>query len=208
MSTLLLVKASPRIEHSNSNLLADSFVEAWGKSNPNSTLMSRNVGPEHVQGPNQDWISANHTPVAARSAEQNRLLSLSDELISEIHRASHIVIATPMYNFSTPWNLKAYIDLIVRVGLTFSFSEGKGFGPLVSSEKKLLLIWTSAGEYAPGTQFEPFNLLTPYIRNIFAFLGVTNFTEVTAGNQFAPPQIATDSIKQANEQLLTISSTW
>ncbi|PID79265.1 NAD(P)H dehydrogenase, partial [bacterium DOLZORAL124_64_63] len=97
------------------------------------------------------------TPENERDASQQSLLADSDEIIEQILAADRILIATPMFNFSVPWHLKAFIDNIVRVNKTFSFDPEAGFGPLLNPSKKVKVIWTSAGTYEPGTPFHPFD---------------------------------------------------
>jgi FMN-dependent NADH-azoreductase len=208
MSELLLLKASPRGAESITGALGESFAAKWLEANPDAIVNCRDLGPDKVAGPDQAWITANMTSPDARNEDQRRLLEQSDGFIEELHRATHIVVASPMYNFSMPWNLKAYVDNIVRVDKTFSFSPEAGFGPLVSGDKKLLLIWSGAGDYTPGTALAAFDFLTPYIRGVFAFLGVTNFSEIAAGNQFAPPDVAAAAVATSRKRLSLLSPAW
>ena len=62
------------------------------------------------------WVGANFTPADQRSDEQKQLLALSDSLVAELKQADTIVIGSPIYNFSVPSTLKAWIDLVARVG--------------------------------------------------------------------------------------------
>jgi FMN-dependent NADH-azoreductase len=103
-------------------------------------------------------------------------LAISNELIAELQAADHIVIGTPMYNFSTPAILKAWIDHIVRVGVTFSPSyEGLLKG------KKVTVNVASAGVYTPGSYMEGYNAETGYLKQILGFIGLTDVTFVMAG---------------------------
>jgi FMN-dependent NADH-azoreductase len=81
-----------------------------------------------------------------------------------------------MYNFSTPAILKAYIDQIVRVNVTFSPSyEG------LLKNKKAVVIVASAGVYTPGSHTESYNAETGYHKQILGFIGITDVTFVLAG---------------------------
>jgi FMN-dependent NADH-azoreductase len=81
-----------------------------------------------------------------------------------------------MYNFSTPAILKAYIDQIVRVNVTFSPSyEG------LLKNKKAVVIVASAGVYTPGSHTESYNAETGYLKQILGFIGITDVTFVLAG---------------------------
>ena len=107
-------------------------------------------------------------------------LSISNALISELMRADHVVLGTSMYNFSIPANLKAYIDHIVRIGVTFTPSyEGLLKG------KKATIILASGGVYTPGAQAEAYNVATTYLRQILGFIGISDVTVVLAGGTAA-----------------------
>lgn len=206
-NTLLYLSFSPR-EDSVSSGLADSFIEAWKKNNTDAKVIHHALGKNVVDGPNDAWIKANMTPESDRTPEQMQRLAFSDEMIADLHHASHIVIATPMFNFTVPWSLKAYIDLIVRVGKTFSFDPEKGPGPLFDPKKKLLIVRSSAFDYTPGTPTESFDHLTPYLKFVFGFMGITKVESIEAGNQWAGPEAAQASTESALQKLSVLSSQW
>ncbi|WP_197474906.1 FMN-dependent NADH-azoreductase, partial [Oleiphilus sp. HI0079] len=68
-------------------------------------------------------VGAFYTPAEERSDEQNALLEQSDALLAELKEANTLVVATPMYNFGIPASLKAWVDMICRVGETFRYTE-------------------------------------------------------------------------------------
>ncbi|MEC8091369.1 MAG: NAD(P)H-dependent oxidoreductase, partial [Pseudomonadota bacterium] len=94
----------------------------------------------------------------------------SDALVAELQAADDIVIATPMYNFSVPAALKAWIDLICRDKITFTYENDVSRGLL--SNKQATVIITSGGTVA-GTDID---YATGYIRHILEFIGVKDVT--------------------------------
>ena len=126
------------------------------------------------------WIAGAYTPAEQHSPEMKEALRISDELIAELKAADHIVIGTSMYNFSIPAVLKAYIDQIVRLGVTFTSSyEGLVKG------KKVTAILASGGVYAPGSQTEAYNVAGSYLKQVFGFIGMTDVTVLLAGGTAA-----------------------
>ena len=206
-ATLLYINFSPRSE-SVSRRLAEQFINKWSTLHPDARSISKDYGLSPVEGPSDAWIKANMTPPPERTVDQIDLLAVSDGLIADIHRASHIVISSPMFNFTLPWQFKAYIDNIVRVGHTFSFSPDKGFGPLLDPKKKLLLVWASAGEYPPGTPGEAYDHFTKYVSFIFGFMGLIDFRSVNTGNQWGSPEAVELSIENARNDLAAAADTW
>jgi FMN-dependent NADH-azoreductase len=126
------------------------------------------------------WIAGAYTPVEQHSPEMKQALALSNELIAELQQADHIVIGTSMYNFNTPAILKAWIDQVARVGVTFTEQyEGLLKG------KKVTIIIASAGVYTPGAFAESYNAESGYLRQILGFIGLTDVNIVLAGGTSA-----------------------
>ena len=120
MPNLLSVIASPRGEYSISTTLTTEFVNAWKSNHPDGNVVSRDLFKTNLPFVDMPWIAGAYTPAEQHSPEIAEAIAISNELIAEWQAADHIVIGTPMYNFSTPAILKAYIDHLVRVGVTGS----------------------------------------------------------------------------------------
>lgn len=112
------------------------------------------------------WIAASFTAYGKRSATQSELLSFSDRLIDELNWANHILLTTPMYNFSVPATLKAWIDLVCRAGVTFSCDEDGSVGLL--SYKSAEIIVTTGG-VALGSELD---FVSEYLKRVFSFIGI------------------------------------
>lgn len=140
------------------------------------------------------WLAANFTLADNRTDVQRETLALSDSLITEIKQADTIVIGSPVYNFSVPAVLKAWIDQIARVGVTFKYTPDGPVGLL--SGKRAIIVIASGGtpvgsdiDYASG-----------YLKHIMGFIGITDVTIIAAdalGNDAdAKIAAANDDIKQ------------
>jgi len=95
---------------------------------------------------------------------QRLYLSTSDELIEELQAANTVVIGAPMYNFSIPSSLKAWIDQIVRIGKTFGYGPNGHQGLL--GKKSVVVITARGGAYEKGTTREALDFQEPYLRHI------------------------------------------
>ena len=126
---------------------------------------------------NQAWVSANFTEQAARSEAQNLILANSDELIAELLWADVLVIASPIYNFSVPSALKAWIDQVCRAGLTFNYTENGPVGLL--SDKRAILVISSGGVPVDSAV----DFATPYLRQVLNFIGISDIQTVRADQQ-------------------------
>ena len=183
MPKLLHIDSSPLYGRSVSRQLTGAFVTEWEASHSDGTVIDRDLTATPIPPINAEWVGAAYTPEASRTLQQTQLLALSDTLIEELEQADEYVFGVPMHNFSVPSVLKLWIDQIARVGRTFSYATGTPKGLLTG--KKATFIIATGGNYDPQTQMASFNFVEPYLRSVFAFLGVTNVTFLTTGGTAA-----------------------
>jgi FMN-dependent NADH-azoreductase len=178
MATLLRIDSSPMGEHSISRKLTGHFAASWRKAHPGGEVISRDLTRTELPPINGNWVGAAHTPEDALSSEQREALAVSDTLIAELKKADEYVFGVPMHNFSIPSTLKLWIDQVARAGKTFSYGAGGPKGLLTG--KKATLLVASGGVYEHGTAMASLNFVTPYLRAVFGFLGVTDVTIIAA----------------------------
>lgn len=122
MKKLLIINASPRGNRSNSRSLTEVFVKQWKDKNPMASVHHREVGQEAIPHVSELWIAGAFKPAGLRTAEEIDALKISDQLIAELKAADVIVLGSPMYNWSVPSALKAYLDQVIRVNETIKIS--------------------------------------------------------------------------------------
>jgi FMN-dependent NADH-azoreductase len=115
------------------------------------------------------------TPAEKHSPELAEAVKHSDEAIAELLDADVIVIGMPMFNFSIPSSLKAWIDHIARAGKTFRYSESGPEG--LVTNKKIYLAISSGAVYSEG-YMKQFDFTEPYLRSVLGFLGMTDVTAI------------------------------
>jgi FMN-dependent NADH-azoreductase len=179
MATLLKIDVSPRGGHSYSRQLGQTFLEGWKSSHADGVVVERDLAKNQPTFLDLPWIAGAFTPADQHTEEQKGALKLSNEIIAEVQSADHILITTPMYNFQTPAVLKAWIDHLVRVGVTVNYTAEGPVGTLQG--KKVTVIVASAGAYPKGEPSESYDHLTPYLKFILGFVGITDVTVLAAG---------------------------
>ncbi len=189
--TILSISASSNPLGSTSLKLSQQVEALLDQHHTEVNLIKRDVS-QNLPLINAEWIAASYTPKADRSDAQNKLLALSDELIEELKAADEIIIATPMYNFSVPGGLKAWIDLIARVGETFQYTDE---GPQGLVENKPVTLIISTGGVPIGS---PMDFVTPYLKQVLGFIGITDVNVVSAEGMNVSPEA---SLQKANEQI-------
>ncbi|WP_298937132.1 NAD(P)H-dependent oxidoreductase [uncultured Ruegeria sp.] len=143
----------------------------------------------------EDWIAANFTPAEDRDSVQRDRLALSDELVQELQDADTIVIGLPIYNFSVPAAFKAWIDLVARVGLTFSYSEN---GPKGLLEGKRAVLAIASGGTAVGSEVD---YASGYARHVLGFIGITDVDVVAADQMALDPENTLGTAQKAVSEL-------
>ena len=153
MKTLLRIDASARIHGSHTRELADHFQSRWQELHPDGEVVRRDLAVEAVPHLSDEAIKAFHQPAAEGSE-----VALSDVLARELANADHLLIASPLYNLSVPSPLKAYIDHVVRAGITFE-TEEDGYRGLLQGTAATLI--TARG--GPGTPGDAADFQTGYL---------------------------------------------
>jgi FMN-dependent NADH-azoreductase len=169
MTTLLQINASINTGNGQSSQLANQFVAAFRKRDPEAKIVVRDVAAaESVPHLNAERFGAFIATPEQRSAAQHAVVAYSDVLIDELKQADVIVIGLPMYNFGVPSQLKAYFDHIARAGVTFKYSEK---GPVGLLTGKQVYVFAARGGLYAGT---PMDTQTSYVRDFLRFLGMAD----------------------------------
>ncbi|MGP2425569.1 FMN-dependent NADH-azoreductase [Yersinia sp. 2538 StPb PI] len=200
MSKVLVLKSSILATYSQSNQLADFFVEQWQAAHADDEITVRDLAAQPVPVLDGELVGALRPSDAALTPRQQEALALSDELIAELQANDVIVMAAPMYNFNIPTQLKNYFDLIARAGVTFRYTE-KGPEGLVSGKRAIIL--TSRGGIHKDT---PTDLVVPYLRLFLGFIGITDVEFVFAEGIAYGPEVATKAQADAKQLLAQVVS--
>jgi FMN-dependent NADH-azoreductase len=204
MTHLLHIDSSPRSDRSHSRRLTKEFVETWQQTNSNDTVTYRDVGRNPVPHVDEPWIAAAYTPTEQHTPELQKAIATSDRLVDEFLAADIYVIGVPMYNFSIPSTLKAYIDQIVRIRRTFALDPeniDNPYKPLVLGKKMFIISARGGSGFGVGGQYEKLNYQTTYLESLFAFLGITDITFIDLENDEIGGQKLEDAIASARTQI-------
>ena len=208
MKKILYIQASPRKERSYSIAVADSFIEAYNKNNPEDEITKLNVFDKSLPVFDSLAVQAKYTILYGRQLSQTELKTWKEveRVIEQFTSADKYVLAVPMWNFSIPYRLKQYIDLLIQPGYTFTFSEDKGYEGLVTG-KPMLAIYARGGQYPPGSSAEAFDLQTRYVEQIFRFIGFEDIRSVIIEPTLqAGPDVAAEARNAAIEEVRKLAA--
>lgn len=170
---ILEISASARYEGSISRDLTTDLINALEDRNGSADIKRRDLS-KGLPFVDEEWIAANTTPEEERTEDHRLTLARSDELVAEVQDAHVLVIGTPIYNFSVPAVLKAWIDMICRARLTFRYTETGPQG-LLTGKKAYVLVPSGGVEMGSAVDFA-----TPYLRHALGFIGISDVEFVGA----------------------------
>jgi FMN-dependent NADH-azoreductase len=199
---ILRVDASSRLDGSYSRQIGDIAEKALVDSMPGVTVNRRDLGAQPVEHIRNVTIAGYYTPAENMTAELTRATKLSDAVIEEVKAATVLLITTPMYNFSIPSALKAWIDQLVRIGQTFAY-DGKSFTGLLPGKKAYVVVAYGAGGYTNSGPFAAADFVQPYMKFLLNFLGITDVTFITMERTTADPDAIAEELAKAREQVRT-----
>ncbi|MEU3569654.1 NAD(P)H-dependent oxidoreductase [Kitasatospora sp. NPDC036755] len=159
MPTLLHLDSSAIADGSVSREVTAAFRAAWQAEHPDGTVVYRDLAAEPLPHLDAHGISAGFAPAEARSAEQAAAFELREELMAELERADAVLIGSPMYNFTIPSTLKAWLDQVILVGRTAGEAPSAKGTPVT-------VVAARGGSYAPGAPREPFEFVTTYLEKV------------------------------------------
>jgi FMN-dependent NADH-azoreductase len=178
MKKVLHIISSPQGDGSVSKKLGNTIIEKIQAKYPGSTVNERDLTSDVFPHLDQMQIGSWFTPAQNHSPEQAEAVKISEKAIAEMQEADIYVIGAPFYNFAIPSTLKAYLDHIVRPGITFRYNEnGRPEGFL--KNKKAYLAIASSGVYSEG-EFQSFDFVSPYLKFLLGLLGITDVSIVRA----------------------------
>ena len=170
---ILRIDASASINTSNSKKIGNELINKLESLYPAAQVKQRDLNQD-ISFIDEAWVAANFTPLDQRSLVQRQRLAFSDELIDEIKQADHIVLTTPMYNFSIPATLKSWIDLICRAGVTFQYTADGPIGLI--KDKRLDIVITTGGVPLQS----PVDFVSDYLKQVFRFIGIEDINIIAA----------------------------
>jgi FMN-dependent NADH-azoreductase len=173
MKKILHIISSPRGGASMSIKLGNAVVEKIKESYPGSTVQVTDLLKNHFPHLEEAHLASFFTPAENRTPENLEAIKHSETAIQEIEDADIIVIGVPIYNFHIHSALKAWLDHIVRAGVTFKY-DSNGPEGLIKG-KKVYLALASGGVFSEGPM-TGLDFAVPYLKHMLGFIGLTDVT--------------------------------
>ncbi|PCH83671.1 MAG: FMN-dependent NADH-azoreductase [Piscirickettsiaceae bacterium] len=200
MSTLLYIQASPRGERSSSSDVANSYIDAFRAVSNDNSVTTINVWDANLPEFDGDRLNAKYSFLHGQNPSDEETLAWQEivAITDQFKDADYYLFSVPMWNFSIPYKLKHYIDVITQPGLTFSFDPDTGFFGLVTG-KPVTAIYSRGGEYS-AAEAKGMDFQKPYIEMAMGFIGFRDINSVLIEPTLADPDSVNAAINSAKEQ--------
>ena len=190
---LLHIDSSILGDNSVSRQLSGKVVKAWQAAEPGVEVTYRDLASEGITHFSGITLGALGTTAELRDAVQKHEADLSASTLAEFLAADAVVIAAPMYNFTIPTQLKAWIDRIAVAGQTFRYTEAGPQG--LCGDKKVIVVSTAGGLHVgqpTGVGHED------YLKVLLGFFGITDIEFVRAHGLAYGDEARSKALNDAN----------
>lgn len=198
MTTILHISSSSNLNNSFSRQIGELAVNSLKAAYPNTKIIEYDLVKNPVPHLSPEFLNASFS-----GNEDDSALGLSKQLINDLSESNLIVIEAPMYNFSIPSVLKAWIDHVVRAKITFMYTESGSQGLL--KDKKVILVLSRGGVYSEGLA-KSLDYQETYLRAILGFIGITDIESLHIEGVAFGAEKAQAAYVNAQQQAIMIAS--
>jgi FMN-dependent NADH-azoreductase len=199
MSRVLVIESSARQQGSVSRELTRQFIGNWQAAHPADQIQIRDLAVEPVPHLDATLLGGWMTPSEQQNDAEKAALARSNQLSDELLAADVLVLAAPMYNFAIPSTLKAWLDHVLRAGVTFKYTETGPQGLLTG--KRAFVLTARGGIYAgSGLDHQE-----PYLRQALAFIGIHDVQFIHAEGLNLGAEFSEKGLAQAKARLAEVA---
>ena len=184
MIKTLLVSYTPRLD-SNTKKLVQTFLENASKESEITQLdLVKEPPPLLLESNLNALVKRNFMGIELAESENDTLFT-ADNLVKQLQEADRIVIAFPIYNFSVPATVKAWLDVVIQKGKTFTITDDGAYKGLCQGKRTLILM-TSGGEFSQELSdtidaVYNINYAIPLVQNCMRLMGINSYAIVASG---------------------------
>lgn len=200
MAGLLYICASPLEDLSYSKAVADAFVQAYKQQNSEDEVETLKLFDKELPQFDLRMASAKYKILhqLEHTEEDKKYWATVEKLIEHFKSFDKYIFAVPMWNFSIPYRLKQYIDILVQPGYAFTMDQQGNYIGLIK-DKKVVVAYASGGAYT-SQEMLGFDMQKSYMDLIFGFVGITDVQKIVCAPTLAQ---GPDAARQAKQQAIS-----
>lgn len=191
MATLLHIDSSVFASSASaSRAVAERFRKAWVEQHPTGTVIYRDLSADPVPHITADAHIAGLSDASEHTPEQASAFAERVKFIEELEQADAVLVGAPMYNYTIPSTLKAWLDNVILFGRTAGEAS-------TVKDTPVTVIASRGGSYEPGTPKEPYEYVRNYLTAIFA-------DTLSMDLDFIVPELTMAPVNPAMEKLIPL----
>ncbi|KAA1003768.1 FMN-dependent NADH-azoreductase [Paraburkholderia panacisoli] len=207
MPTLLHIESSPRKRRSASLDVARAYLDAYLDAHPDHRLDVLDLWSAELPEFDGDALDAKYADLngTSLSERQQQAWTSIRELAQRLHDADTLLFSVPLWNFSIPYKLKHFIDVVSQRGILFSFDE-RGLQGLLK-DKKAVVIYARGLDYSVGssTPAHSFDFQRPYVEAWLRSVGVTDVRSIVVEKTLLGPEVDYAARQAAREHAVALA---
>ncbi|WP_137893621.1 NAD(P)H-dependent oxidoreductase [Ramlibacter sp. 2FC] len=201
---LLHIDSSVLAANSVSRQLTASIVAQWVASHPGTSVDYLDLAVDAPSHLDADSLGFRVAPGTELSETQQRENAVSEALVSQFLAADVIVVGAPLYNFSVPSQLKAWIDRVAQVGRTFKYTDKGPVG--LAGGKTVIVASTRGGMYSTSDAGRAMEHQESYLQTVFGFFGITDVRFVRAEGLAMGDAARTQALSAADLEIKALTA--
>ncbi len=209
MPKLLHIQSSPRQGRSASIAVAEHFIEVYRAKHPEDTVETLNVWEADLPEFDGETIDAKYAVMHMKgpTPSQNEAWQVVTRIVEHFKSADKYLFSLPMWNYTVPYKLKHYLDVLVQPGLAFTFSPETGPQGLITG-KPAVGIYSAALAYGPGSGNESLDTQSTYLRLILQYIGFTDIQDILVEPTLGGPAAKDDAVAAAKPMAAELAATF
>ena len=179
MTSLLHISASPRGDRSHSQAIARLFLETYRDSNPSHSIDTIDLWNHELPPLDAAAIEAKYAVLRKlpHSDEQAKAWSAIVNEAGRLSSYDKLLFSVPMWNWSVPFVLKRFIDVVTQPGVLFEWSPQTGYVGLL--KKPVAVVYSSSFSYADGGEMQDFDHQKNYFEHWLNVIGCNDISTMT-----------------------------
>ncbi|BCL75390.1 FMN-dependent NADH-azoreductase [Jeongeupia sp. HS-3] len=199
---LLRIDSSVLADNSVSRQLTASIASEWQAKHPGTTIDYLDLAQEAPSHLSMDSLGF-RLGIDAQTDVQRAENQHTEALLQQFLAADVVVVGAPMYNFSVPSQLKAWIDRVAQAGRTFKYTENGPVG--LAGDKTVIVASSRGGFYSTSEAMRALDHQESYLKTVFGFFGITNVRFVRAEGMGMGETVKAESLAAAEKEIAALA---
>src|SRR5437588_4980167 len=208
MPKLFHLSCSPRTD-SESSAGARVFIDRFREARPDWDIDVMDLWRDHLPECDGAILEAKYARLGGRAFTdaQRDAFAVAERIAIRFSLADRVLISTPMWNFSIPYKLKQWLDVIIQPGLTFCFDPAQGYRALLKNRPTIVIL-ASGSDFVTGMNRGRIDMATPYLREALRFIGISDVRFVPIGPTAGPTKPVRAAQQNAHRRLAEIAASF